>query len=204
MYVLGPWGPVQPDLSKVRPENWMHQQHSAASPITITPDKPFETKLRFSDYFPVNDGSIFRPGRYQLNVKFYSVELGMEQPIDAGPFTFSVPAAKQPGRESDDYLNKLNGLERSPKELQQSKVPDAELAVRLADAAWFHDRGLLAEESLKVRALFRVGRDMPGFASKSDWVWEVRVEHLLAGFDGIVLVNAQTAEIMVFPASRGQ
>lgn len=98
IYVLGPWGSVQPDLTKVRPENWMHQQHSAARRITITPDKPFETKLRLADYFPVNDATAFRPGPYQVNVKFYDIGLKMHFPADSGAIRFDLPAAKRPAR----------------------------------------------------------------------------------------------------------
>jgi hypothetical protein len=98
IYVLGPWGPVEPDLTKVRPENWMHQQHSAARRITITPDRPFETKLHLADYFPVNDGAAFRPGPYQVNVKFYDIGLKMPFPADSGAIHFDLPAAEQPTR----------------------------------------------------------------------------------------------------------
>jgi len=98
IYVLGPWGPVQPDLNKVRPENWMHQQHSAARRITVTPDQPFETKLRLADYFPVNDGNAFRPGLYQVNVKFYDIGLNMSCPADTGAIPFDLPAAERPAR----------------------------------------------------------------------------------------------------------
>jgi hypothetical protein len=98
IYVLGPWGPVQPDLAKVRPENWMHQQHSAATRIVITPDKPFEAKLRLADYFPVKDAAAFRTGRYQVNVKFYEAGLGMPRPADTGAMTFDLSAAERTAR----------------------------------------------------------------------------------------------------------
>jgi hypothetical protein len=98
IYVLGPWGPVQPDLTKVRPENWMHQQHNAARRITITADRPFETKLRLADYFSVKDATAFRPGPYQLNVKFYDIGLNMPFPADSGAVRFDLAAAERPAR----------------------------------------------------------------------------------------------------------
>lgn len=98
VYVLGPWGPVPPDLTKVRPENWMRQEHGAARRVTITPERPFETRLRLADYFPVRDGSAFRPGPYQVNVKFYDAGLNMPSPADSGAVRFRLPAAEPPAR----------------------------------------------------------------------------------------------------------
>lgn len=101
IYVLGPWGSVQPDLTKVRPENWMHQQHSAARPINITPDQPFKVKLRLANYFPVNDRTAFRPGPYQVNVKFYAAGLKMTCPADSGAIHFDLAEIAGPA-EADE------------------------------------------------------------------------------------------------------
>ena len=90
VYILGPWGPIQPDVKKVRPENWMHQEHSPAKRIVVTKDRPFKTFFKLSDYFPITHSSIFRPGEYQMNIKFFDVGLGMPRPIDSGPVTFII------------------------------------------------------------------------------------------------------------------
>lgn len=94
IYVLGPWGAVQPDPTKVRPENWMHQEHSAATRITVARGKPYRTTVRLSDYFKVTDPDVFRPGGYQVNVKFYESSWNMPAPIDSGAVRFELA----PGR----------------------------------------------------------------------------------------------------------
>ena len=90
IYVLGPWGPVPPAPSKVRPENWMHQRHSAAARITVAKGKPYHTTVKLSDYFKVRDAGEFKPGGYQVNVKFYDTGLKMPSPIDSGPVRFRL------------------------------------------------------------------------------------------------------------------
>jgi hypothetical protein len=88
IYVLGPWGAVQPDLTKIRPENWMHQEHSAAAEITVAKGKPYKTTVKLSDYFRVADPEVFKPGEYQVNVKFYESGWKMPAPIDSGAVRF--------------------------------------------------------------------------------------------------------------------
>ena len=90
IYVLGPWGVVQPDLTKVLPENWMHQEHSAAATITVAKGKPYRTTVKLSDYFKVGDPDAFKPGRYQVNVKFYESGWKMQAPIDSGAVPFEL------------------------------------------------------------------------------------------------------------------
>lgn len=90
VYLLGPWGPVQPDLTRIRPENWMHQEHSKAVSITVTKDKPYVTAIKLKDYFPTRDPAVFKPGVYQANVKFYAIDLKMGSPIDSGPIRFEI------------------------------------------------------------------------------------------------------------------
>jgi hypothetical protein len=90
VYILGPWGPIQPDLTKIRPENWMHQEHSKAIPITVTKDKPYTTTIKLRDYFPTRDTAVFKPGAYQVNVKFRAIDLKMAAPIDSGPVKFEI------------------------------------------------------------------------------------------------------------------
>jgi hypothetical protein len=94
IYVLGPWGAVQPDLTKVRPENWMHQEHSATAKIIVAKDKPYRTTVRLSDYFKVGDPAAFKPGKYQSNIKFYESEWMMSAPIDSGAVRFELASRK--------------------------------------------------------------------------------------------------------------
>src|SRR5262245_33871806 len=94
IYLLGPWGPIQPDPAKVRPENWMHQEHSAAARIVVTRRSPYRHTVRLSDYFRVQDVAVFRPGVYQVNVKFYDVGLRLPAPIDSGAVRFELTPRK--------------------------------------------------------------------------------------------------------------
>jgi hypothetical protein len=90
IYLLGPWGPIQPNLAKVRPENWMHQQHSVAKQISIAKGKPYRTTVKLSDYFRTEEAEQFKPGVYQVNVKFYAIDLKLAAPIDSGAVRFEL------------------------------------------------------------------------------------------------------------------
>lgn len=90
IYVLGPWGFVQPDPERVRPENWMHQGHFSSRPITVTKNAPWKFTFKLSAYYRVADPKEFRPGEYQLNIKFYSTYLKMETPITSEPIRFTI------------------------------------------------------------------------------------------------------------------
>ncbi len=94
IFVLGPWGPVQPDPSKIRPENWMHQEHSVAARIRISKGKPYRRAVKLSEYFNVADATQFKPGEYQVNVKFYESDWKMPEPIDSGPLRFRLAPKK--------------------------------------------------------------------------------------------------------------
>lgn len=94
IYLLGPWGTVQPDLTKVGPENWMHQEHSAAAKITVAKGKPYRTTVKLSDYFKLTDPDVFKPGGYQVNVKFYESGWKMPAPIDSGAVRFELAPRK--------------------------------------------------------------------------------------------------------------
>lgn len=51
---------------------------------------PYRTTVKLSDYFPVNDAAQFKPGGYQVNVKFYDIGLKMSVPIDSGAVRFRL------------------------------------------------------------------------------------------------------------------
>jgi hypothetical protein len=92
VYLLGPWGAIQPD--KVLPQNWMHQQHGPAAHISVAKGKPYRTTVKLSDYFPVVDAAQFKPGAYQVNVKFYDSGLKMSAPIDSGAVRLELAPKK--------------------------------------------------------------------------------------------------------------
>jgi hypothetical protein len=59
--------------------------------------KPFRATIRLSEYFPIKDAKQFRPGLYQVNVKFYDEGLKMAAPVDSGAVQFEVAAKKSEG-----------------------------------------------------------------------------------------------------------
>jgi len=94
IYLLGPWGPIQPNLAKVRTENWMHQEHSVARQISIVKGKPYRATIKLSDYFQTEEAEQFKPGGYQVNIKFYTVDLKMAVPIDSSAVRFELMPKK--------------------------------------------------------------------------------------------------------------
>ncbi|WP_255989255.1 hypothetical protein [Chitinolyticbacter albus] len=82
--------------------------------------------------------------------------------------------------------------------LLASSIPSPSTAEDLATRYWFSNHGLLAEEGLRVSGLFRIGRDIKGFAAKGEWVWEVRVTHLGFSLDGVIWINAHSKKIHAF------
>ena len=92
-YVLGPWGAVEPTPNGDRPRRWITMEHSSAKIVKIAKGQPFRVVLKLSDYYPTADREAFRPGDYQVNVKFYSASLKMERPTDSGPVAFKIVAA---------------------------------------------------------------------------------------------------------------
>jgi RNA polymerase sigma factor (sigma-70 family) len=94
IYVLGPWGLIQPDPAKIRPENWMHGEGVQPQQMTVAKGKPYRTNVKLSDYFKVADTIQFKPGAYQVNVKFYDRGLGMASPIDSGAVRFELAPKK--------------------------------------------------------------------------------------------------------------
>jgi hypothetical protein len=94
IYLLGPWGALQPDPAKVLPQNWMHQEHGPAARIRVAMGKPYRTTVKLSDYFQVADAAQFKPGAYQVNVKFYDIGLKMSAPIDSGAVRFELAPKK--------------------------------------------------------------------------------------------------------------
>jgi hypothetical protein len=100
LYVDGPNGPVPTDPTKVLAANWMHQQHSAAFPVTISKGKPWRLTLSLGEYFPVGDPKKFVPGKYEVRVKFQAIDLGMKTPIEADLVRFEVKGAPKTAEEA--------------------------------------------------------------------------------------------------------
>jgi RNA polymerase sigma factor (sigma-70 family) len=119
IYLRGPKGVIQPD--KVLPQNWMHQEHGPATNIRVSKGKPYRTTVKLSDYFPVVDVAQFKPGTYQVNVKFYDVGLKMPGPIDSRPVRFKLVPKKLEGtqKQRDEARKRLeDAVKEDLKQLQ--------------------------------------------------------------------------------------
>jgi hypothetical protein len=77
-----------------------------------------------------------------------------------------------------------------------SEVPRAEKMRSIGTEWWLKNRGLLAEESLKVAGYFCVVRPIPGLADRGDIVWEIRVIHLEGSPTGILWINEKTQKVI--------
>ena len=89
VYVIGPWGVIQPDATKIRPENWMHGEHSAAREIEVSPDAPYKTTMKLSDWFDIKNAKQFCAGKYVIVVKFYDGGL-MKQPVSSNTLELTL------------------------------------------------------------------------------------------------------------------
>jgi hypothetical protein len=66
---------------------------------------------------------------------------------------------------------------------------------------WFENRGILAEESLKVAGYFITARPLAEFSARDDRVWEVRVLHLhTGGPSGVLWVNDSNGKVIAMGA----
>jgi hypothetical protein len=111
---------------------------------------------------------------------------------------------------SGNYLHLLNlPKEKLSAELQEvvasvkgSKVPSKEEAVRLV-LRFSDDKPTYMRDariSVRAKALFRLGRAVPGFAAASDFVWAVHVEMIDGGLMQVFYVSAGTGKVLpAFP-----
>jgi hypothetical protein len=98
IYILGPWGPVSPDPARIRAEQWLHQEHSKATLIQVSAARPYTVSVKLSNYFDLANPKQFKPGVYQVNVKFFEGRLGMRAPIDSGTVQFRIQDKRGPAR----------------------------------------------------------------------------------------------------------
>lgn len=82
--------------------------------------------------------------------------------------------------------------------LLASLVPSRLIAEDMALQYWFKNHGLLAEEGVGATGLFRIGRDIKEFATRGEWVWEIRVIQHGLSLDGLIWINAHTKKILAF------
>jgi hypothetical protein len=93
-----------------------------------------------------------------------------------------------------------NGADLQP--LPDLKTPAASDKERLskihdiATAWWLKNRGLLAEESIRVAGYFSIVRPIEDFAKRDDRVWEVRVIYSHSSPTGILWVNDKTGKVL--------
>lgn len=116
-----------------------------------------------------------------LSAPSRAAELGKDNPSNQLPL-FDLPASERLGNSFDALL--------------ASAVPSRKAALKTATEYWHGHHGLLAEEGIGVTGLYRIGREINGFASRNDWVWELHITHLGVGLDGVIWINAHNKNIL--------
>lgn len=100
------------------------------------------------------------------------------------------------GADSPAYGSELKPLP----DLQPPAGVDQKQLARIEDLGrewWQKNRGLLAEESLKLAGYFSVARPLANFAERNDRVWEIRVVHMHSGGPtGILWVNEKSGQVV--------
>jgi hypothetical protein len=83
---------------------------------------------------------------------------------------------------------------KSPAANEEKRVSQIE---KIGLEWWLKNRGLTAEEALRVAGYFSVARPIAEFAARDDRVWEVRVIHLhTGGPSGILWINDRTGKVI--------
>jgi hypothetical protein len=123
IYIVGPKGPIQPDPTKVLPENWMHQQHSAATPIQVAKGLPYRVTISLADYFATKDPKQFGPGLYQVKLKFLETGLGMKTPLESRPVRVEIkPPAKTPQEARAAFPAQVRSVARTMPEARRKML----------------------------------------------------------------------------------
>jgi hypothetical protein len=86
-------------------------------------------------------------------------------------------------------------LQQMLKALDASSIPDMKAAEGAAIRFTLANGGLLAEETIRVVALLRLGRDVLPFARRGTLVWVVRTSHVALGVTQEVWVSSETGEV---------
>ena len=129
----------------------------------------------------------------------YAITLGATERILGDPGEY-LPLLDTP----TDKLS--TGLQAVVEEIKASKIPtpDAARATALhaADDSMAYMRD--ARSGVRTKSIRRVGRDIPDFAMRSDFVWFVHAE-MLGELLQVFCVNANTGKvILLFPENRNE
>jgi hypothetical protein len=99
---------------------------------------------------------------------------------------------------SSDYQQVLDSLENS-------QVPTVEKAENEAIRFKLASGGLLAEESVAVVGLLRIGVELPTFANSGDLVWVVRISHQFRGVTQEMWISSTTGAVRtMLPIHSGE
>jgi hypothetical protein len=99
---------------------------------------------------------------------------------------------------SSDYRQVLDSLENS-------QVPTVEKAENEAIRFKLASGGLLAEESVAVVGLLRIGVELPTFANSGDLVWVVRISHQFRGVTQEMWISSTTGAVRtMLPIHSGE
>jgi hypothetical protein len=99
---------------------------------------------------------------------------------------------------SSDYRQVLDTLENS-------QVPTVEKAEDEAIRFKLASGGLLAEESVAVVGLLRIGVELPTFANSGDLVWVVRISHQFRGVTQEMWISSTTGAVRtMLPIHSGE
>ena len=127
----------------------------------------------------------------------YAVTLGATERMLGDPGDY-LPLLDTP----TDQLS--TGLKTVVEEIKASKIPSPDAAkaaaLRAADdvMAYMGD----ARSMVRTKSIRRIGRDIPDFAKRSDFVWFVHAE-MLGELHQVFCVNANTGKvILLFPENR--
>ncbi len=83
---------------------------------------------------------------------------------------------------------------KSPAASEEKRASEIE---KIGVEWWLKNRGLLAEEALRVAGYFSAARPIAEFAARDDRVWEVRVIYLhTGGPSGILWINDRTGKVI--------
>jgi hypothetical protein len=103
---------------------------------------------------------------------------------------------ERPKSQLDPQLRHIADLVGASKVPSRAEALRAVLVFENSDAPYLRDPRL----TLGINALYRVGREIPGFASSSDFIWVIHAEMLGSGLVQVFCVSTGTAKVLrLFP-----